>query len=99
MTVIMPPPHLAAERRQSSSPGREPWVRNVSENQPRRSDRIALRGSQDPLCRGNPGMLHTRGRVQRARGRLENGFCDVMLVPAVQIFDVEIETAFLHKCL
>ena len=31
------------------------------------------------------------------RGRLENRFRDVMLIPAVQILNMQVEFAFLHK--
>ena len=35
--------------------------------------------------------------MQGARRRLENRFRNVVLVPAIQILDVEVELAFLHK--
>src|SRR5215467_5170622 len=43
-------------------------------------------------------MLDSRRRVQCTRGCFEDCFRNVMLVASVQILDVEIETAFLHKC-
>ena len=42
-------------------------------------------------------MLHTRSEMQSARRRFENGFRDVVLVAAVQVFDMEIEPAFLNE--
>ena len=42
-------------------------------------------------------MFDARRGMQRARGRLENRFRDVMLIAAVQILDVQIEPAFLHE--
>src|SRR5262249_33132805 len=35
--------------------------------------------------------------MQSSRSRLENRFRDVVLIPAVQILDVQIESAFLHE--
>ena len=42
-------------------------------------------------------MLHPRGQVQSARRRLEDGFSNVVLIAAVQAFDMEIEPAFLNE--
>ena len=42
-------------------------------------------------------MLNARRGVESARGCFKNRFRDVMLVPPIKIFDVEIEAALLHK--
>src|ERR1051325_1960394 len=44
-------------------------------------------------------MFDSRRHVQCASGCLQDGLGDVMLITAVEIFDMQIETAFLHKCL
>ena len=43
-------------------------------------------------------MCHTRGQVQRARRGFENRFRNMVLIPAVEVFNMKIEPAFLHKC-
>ena len=42
-------------------------------------------------------MFDPRRHVQRPRRRFENRFRNVVLISAVQILDVQIESAFLHE--
>ena len=42
-------------------------------------------------------MLHTCSQVESPRRRLEDGFRNVVLITAVQVFDMEIEPAFLDE--
>jgi hypothetical protein len=53
--------------------------------------------SQYPLRRRNLRVLHARRDVQSAGGGLENRLRDVVLVAAVQVLDVEIESSFLDE--
>src|ERR1051326_216133 len=42
-------------------------------------------------------MLHPGSQSQSARRRFENGFRNVVLIAAVQAFDMKIEPAFLNE--
>ena len=55
--------------------------------------------SQHTFRRWNLSVFNARRGMQRPRGRLEHCFRNVVLVAAVQIFDMQIEAAFLDECL
>jgi len=42
-------------------------------------------------------VLHTRGGAERSGCGFKHGFRDVVLIPAVPIFNVEVESALLHE--